>query len=173
MRRIMIFGSVGAGKSTLGTALGAALGLPVVHLDLIVWQPGCRTIHDDEFFAIHKELIAREAWILDGIGPWETWDERAAACDTIALPDYSIWQAWRWTLRRQVGYLLGRRPIAPPDCPLPWMTWKMLHWIWVYHREMRPFILKIAERERACGKTILQWRTPGEMRRFLRTLQHA
>ena len=108
--------------------------------------------------------------MLEGVGPWETWDERAAAADTIVLPDYSLWQAWRWTLRRQLGYLLGRRPISPPDCPLLWMTWKMLRWIWIYHREMRPAILNLAERERARGKTILQWRTPEEMRRFLRGL---
>ena len=173
MRRIMIFGSVGSGKSTLGTALGAALGLPVIHLDLIVWQPGCRTIPDDEFFAIHQDLIAREVWILDGIGPWETWDERAAACDTIALPDYSIWQTWRWTLRRQLDSLLGRRPIAPPDCPFMSMTWKLLRWTWTYRQDMRPAILKLAERERSCGKTILQWRTPEEMRHFLHSLPRA
>jgi adenylate kinase family enzyme len=171
MRRVMIIGSVGVGKSTLGTALGAALGLPVIHLDLLVWQPGCQTIPDDEFIPIHRELLAREVWLIEGVGPWQTWDERAAVADTIVLPDYSLWQAWRWTLRRQVGYALGRRPISPPDCPLLWMTWKMLHWIWIYHREMRPAIMTLADRERTRGKTILHWRTPEEMRRFLRGLQ--
>lgn len=40
MRRVMIFGAVGTGKSVLGTRLGHLLGLPVIHLDLIVWQRG-------------------------------------------------------------------------------------------------------------------------------------
>ena len=89
MRRVMIIGAVGTGKSVLSTRLGQLLGLPVIHLDLIVWQPGCRVIPDDEFMAIHRDLIARDSWIIEGVGHWESWDERAAAADTIVLPDYS------------------------------------------------------------------------------------
>ena len=167
----MIIGAVGTGKSTLGAALGHILGVPVIHLDLIVWQPGCRVIADDEFAALHRELITREAWVIEGVGHWDTWQERAAAADTIVLPDYSIWQAWRWTLRRQLTYLLGRRPVSPPDCPVQPMTAKMLRWIWAYRREMRPAIMELVEQERARGKTILHWRTPNEMRRGLRQLR--
>ena len=172
MRRVMVIGAVGTGKSTLGAALGRTLELPVIHLDLIVWQPGCRVIDDEEFAVFHRELIAREAWVIEGVGHWDTWDERAAAADTLVLPDYSVWQAWWWTLRRQAGYLLGRRPVSPPDCPILPMTARMLRWIWVYRREMRPVITELVEQERARGKTILHWRTPGEMQRALRQLSN-
>lgn len=172
MRRVMIIGSVGSGKSTLGTALGAILGLPVIHLDLLVWQPGCQTMPDDEFIAIHRDLLARDAWIIEGVGPWQTWDERAAAADTIVLPDYSVWQSWRWALRRQCGFLFRRRPPSPPGRPLLPMTWTLLRWVWIYQREMRPHIITIADQERARQKTILHWRTPAEMRRYLRELEH-
>ena len=40
MRRIMIIGCGGAGKSTLARQLGGITGLPVVHLDQIWWSPG-------------------------------------------------------------------------------------------------------------------------------------
>lgn len=69
MRRIVIFGAVGSGKSTLGSALGAILDIPVIHLDAIVWQSGCQTIPDDEFFAIHPRLLALDSWIIEGSGP--------------------------------------------------------------------------------------------------------
>ena len=36
MRRIMIIGSGGAGKSTLARKLGQHLGIPVVHLDALI-----------------------------------------------------------------------------------------------------------------------------------------
>lgn len=39
-KRILILGCGGAGKSTLARRLGAATGLPVVHLDGLYWQPG-------------------------------------------------------------------------------------------------------------------------------------
>jgi adenylate kinase family enzyme len=129
MRRIMIFGSAGSGKSTLGSALARILGLPVIHLDAIVWQPGCRTIPDDEFIAAHDELLGREAWIIEGTGPWQTWDDRAAAADTIVLPDYGPWQCWVWVLKRQAVAVLRRRPPQPPDCPMFPMTFKLLRWV--------------------------------------------
>jgi dephospho-CoA kinase len=40
----MIVGQPGAGKSTLARALGVATGLPVVHMDMIHWQPGIGAI---------------------------------------------------------------------------------------------------------------------------------
>lgn len=41
MKKIMIVGSGGAGKSTLAKQLGEKLDIPVYHLDAIFWQPGC------------------------------------------------------------------------------------------------------------------------------------
>ncbi len=40
MRRILLIGSGGAGKSTLASQMGERLGLPVIHLDAVYWQPG-------------------------------------------------------------------------------------------------------------------------------------
>ena len=40
MRRALVIGSGGAGKSTLARELGARAGLPVVHLDRLYWRPG-------------------------------------------------------------------------------------------------------------------------------------
>lgn len=171
MRRIIIFGSVGSGKSTLGTALGAILGLPVIHLDEIVWQPGCRTIPDDEFFRVHTTLLALDRWIIEGSGPWPTWQERIVAADTIILPDYSLGRTWYWVLKRQATALLRGRPTQPADCPPLSMTAKLLRWAWVYRREMRPAFLRLIERAGADTKTILLLRSPAMMHRFLRELR--
>jgi adenylate kinase family enzyme len=40
MRRIMIVGQPGSGKSWLAGQIGKRLGLPVHHMDHIHWQPG-------------------------------------------------------------------------------------------------------------------------------------
>jgi adenylate kinase family enzyme len=39
-KRILILGASGTGKSTLARRIGESLGLPVVHLDAINWNPG-------------------------------------------------------------------------------------------------------------------------------------
>ena len=38
MRRVLVLGCPGAGKSTLARSLGEALSLPVVHLDKLWWK---------------------------------------------------------------------------------------------------------------------------------------
>ena len=173
MQRVMIFGSVGSGKTTLATALGPILDLPVIHLDSLVWQPGCRTIPDEEFFVAHDELLARETWIIEGVGPWQSWAARVAATDTIILPDYHLWQTWRWVAKRQWDTILGRCPATPPDCPLAPMTLKLFRWAWVYRREMRPAILGMIEQKGGERKTVLRFRSPAAMRRCLTELCRA
>lgn len=38
--RIAVIGYSGSGKSTLAARLGAAYGVPVLHLDSVHWLPG-------------------------------------------------------------------------------------------------------------------------------------
>lgn len=40
MRKILIIGSAGAGKSVLSVRLAGLLQLPVLHLDALHWLPG-------------------------------------------------------------------------------------------------------------------------------------
>jgi adenylate kinase family enzyme len=64
-RRIAILGGGGAGKSTLARRLGAALGLPVIHLDRIVFGPGWSRNPPD----VVRDKLAQslgEAWVVDG-----------------------------------------------------------------------------------------------------------
>lgn len=42
MKRVMIYGGSGSGKSWLTQKLGYITGLPVVHIDSMYWKPtGC------------------------------------------------------------------------------------------------------------------------------------
>ena len=48
MRRILIVGNSGGGKSTLAQKLGEKLTLPIVHLDVLFWKPGWVEVGDDD-----------------------------------------------------------------------------------------------------------------------------
>ncbi len=52
MKRVMVVGPSGVGKSTLARGLGKVLNLPVVHLDKLYWRPGWVEPPEEEFYAV-------------------------------------------------------------------------------------------------------------------------
>ncbi|MDL2203738.1 hypothetical protein QQF51_13830 [Brucella intermedia] len=61
MKRIMIIGGAGSGKSSLARALGDITGLPVVHIDTLYWQPGWVMQPRDEIGRLTIEAADRDA----------------------------------------------------------------------------------------------------------------
>jgi adenylate kinase family enzyme len=86
MKRILIIGSGGAGKSTLSRCLQKLLGIPLVHLDSIFWKPGWVETPRPEWKRIVCELVQGDSWIMDG-NYSGTLDIRIDACDTIIFLD--------------------------------------------------------------------------------------
>ena len=66
MKRVLILGCGGAGKSTLARTLGERTGLPVVHLDQGWWLPGWRNPPEEVFDRWLEEQLEKESWIMDG-----------------------------------------------------------------------------------------------------------
>lgn len=65
MRRVLIVGSPGAGKSTFARRLAARTGLPLTHLDELSWHPGWGRVERRHWLAHLSGALAGEAWITD------------------------------------------------------------------------------------------------------------
>jgi adenylate kinase family enzyme len=66
MKRIVVIGSTGAGKTTLASSLAALLQIPHIELDALHWQPGW-VANSKEDFIRQAELATRAAaWVVDG-----------------------------------------------------------------------------------------------------------
>ncbi|MHA1186071.1 MAG: AAA family ATPase, partial [Candidatus Heimdallarchaeota archaeon] len=76
MKRITIIGNSAAGKSSLAVLLGKELGLPVYHLDKLLWKPGWERTLEDEFVRKHQEIIDKDQWVLDGVAYKSTYEDR-------------------------------------------------------------------------------------------------
>jgi len=139
---MLIVGPSGAGKSTLARRLGTALGVPVIHLDAHYWRPGWKEPSQAEWIAQVDDLLAGDAWIMDG-NYSGTFAQRIAAADTIVFLDfpraqcvYGVMSRW-WKTRGRVREDLG------PGCPEKLPSPDFLRWIWNYPRKTRPKLLAL------------------------------
>ena len=140
MRRVLVIGSGGAGKSTLARRIAERTGLPLIHLDGLYWHPGWVPTTDEAWDRIIAELISRESWVMDG-NYGRTLPVRLAACDTVVFLDYPrLTCLWR-VVRRWWRYRGRSRPDLPEGCPEGW-SWEFVRWIWTYPRRRRGGILR-------------------------------
>lgn len=87
MRRVIIIGSPGAGKSTFSQKLSDVTGLPLYHLDLLYHRADHTIVSRSEFDQQLAQILEQNAWILDG-NYQRTMEWRMEACDTVFLLDY-------------------------------------------------------------------------------------
>jgi adenylate kinase family enzyme len=140
MRRVLVIGSGGAGKSTFARRLACRTGLPLIHLDAIYWKPGWQETPKQEWARIVENLVAGDRWVMDG-NYGGTLEQRLAACDTAVFLDIPRSVClWRATVRR-VRYRGRPRPDMKEGCPEQ-LTWDFVRWIWTYPVERRPKILQ-------------------------------
>ena len=86
MQKVIVIGCPGSGKTTFAEKLQKKLDLPLYHLDAIWHKPDKTHIPREEFDARMAEILATDAWIIDG-NYSRTLECRIAACDTVFLFD--------------------------------------------------------------------------------------
>ena len=110
MRRIIVIGCPGSGKTTFAKKLQGVTGLPLYHLDAI-WHRADKThIEREEFDGILSGLLAKNEWIIDG-NYGRTLEMRLKECDTVFLFDLPAEVSLQGALER-----LGKRRVD-----LPWI----------------------------------------------------
>ena len=87
MKRVVVTGCPGSGKSVLSLKLHEKTGLPLYHLDNIWWKPDRMHVTREEFDTVLALILSKDEWIIDGSYS-RTFEPRIAACDTVILLDY-------------------------------------------------------------------------------------
>ena len=64
--RVSVVGNSGSGKTTIATALSAALNAPHLELDGVFHQPGWVPLEEAEFRRRVAEFVAAPRWVADG-----------------------------------------------------------------------------------------------------------
>lgn len=106
MRRISVVGATGSGKTTVATAIGDRLGLPVIEMDALFWGPDWTQADRDGLRAQVAGIVDGEGWVIDGNYRGMSQDLVWEAADTIVWLDLpflsNAWQLLRRTWRRAI-----------------------------------------------------------------------
>lgn len=167
MRKILVIGCSGAGKSTFARRLGARLGLEVIHLDAHFWKADWVETPRPEWRALVEELLKREAWVMDG-NYSGTLDLRIAACDTVVFLDLPRALCVRRVLKRGFKYRNRRRPDMAEGCTerLNLSYLGFLRWVWDFDKRSRPKVVRLLE-ENERTKRVVRLRSSAEAEEFL------
>lgn len=151
MKRIIVIGCPGSGKSTLSRALHNKTGLPLYHLDMMNWRADGTTVERSVFRRRLSDVLEKDEWIIDG-NYGSTMDARMEACDTVIFLDYPPDVC--------LDGIRARR--GKPRDDMPWIESEedaeFIEFVKGYNENQRPTVLELLEKHSDKSIVILKSR---------------
>lgn len=159
MKKIIIIGCPGSGKSTFARALHDKTGIPLHHLDMMFWNADRTTVEKALFLERLSAAMEQDEWIIDG-NYGSTIELRLAACDTVFFLDYPV-EVCLEGIRARRG---------KPRSDMPWFETdeedtEFIEFIKSYNSESRPQVMELLEKY--SHKNIFIFRSRAEKDAFL------
>lgn len=168
MKKVLVIGSCGAGKSHFSKRLGEIVGLPVIHLDSHFWQPGWVETDREVWKKRVAGLLTGESWIIDG-NYSGTMDLRLEKCDTAIFLDFPR-HVCTWRVIKRVLKNYGRTRVdLAPGCPEK-IDVSFIKWTWNYPNRSRSKVMQRLERVRE-RVSIVRLTTNREVEKFLASVR--
>jgi adenylate kinase family enzyme len=166
MKRTVIIGNSGGGKSTLARRLGAASACPHIEIDSLLWQPGWQLTPNEVYDAEHARLIAGDNWIIDGLGRRESIPARLARATDIILVDMPLWVHFWLAAERQIKWARGAVEHPPAGLKKMPPTEALFRTTWEVDREWMPEIRQLVAMEEHKGKRVVRLGSIDELEAF-------
>ena len=152
MKKVLVIGCPGAGKSTFSRGLRAKTGLPLYYLDMLWHKPDKSNFTQEEFECALSEILNLKEWIVDG-NYIRTLEERLRRCDTVFLLNIPVSECLQedmpWT---ETG--------SDPEFE---------QWIVDFPRDQMPKIRELLTKY-GDGRRVVEFRSRAEADEFLKNL---
>ena len=139
MKRVIVIGCPGSGKSTVSRALHNKTGIPLYHLDMMYWNADKTTVEKSVFLERLSAVLVKNEWIIDG-NYGSTMELRMAACDTVIFLDYP--------LDICLDGIKERR--GKPRSDMPWIETEedseFIEFIKNYNEQQKPKVLELLKK---------------------------
>ena len=167
MRRILVLGSSGSGKTTFASRLSNRLGVEAIHLDYYYWRSNWVEPSQAEWEQILIDLLGQESWVMDG-NYTSSLPLRLRYADAVIFLDFGRLRCFWRVFRRFWRYRGGNRPELPPGCDEK-IDLDFVKWIWGYPRRIKPRVM--AALQESGLQTLIFLKGPGEVKAFLENLE--
>ena len=139
MKKVIVIGCPGSGKSTVSRALHNKTGIPLYHLDMMYWNADKSTVEKSIFLERLSAVLEKNEWIIDG-NYGSTMELRMAACDTVIFLDYPL-DICLDGIRERRG---------KPRSDMPWIETEedaeFIEFIKSYNEQQKPKVLELLEK---------------------------
>lgn len=139
MKKVIVIGCPGSGKSTLSRELHHKTGIPLYHLDRMYWNADQTTVPQSVFLERLSAVLEQDEWIIDG-NYVSTMELRMAACETVIFLDYPLDVC--------LDGIQKRRGKSRSD--MPWVEIEedveFIEFIKSYNMRQRPKVLELLEK---------------------------
>ena len=139
MKRIMVIGCPGSGKSTFARALHQKTGVPLYLLDMLYWNADKTTVEKSIFLERLAAVLKKDEWIIDGNFS-STMELRLALCDTVVFLDFPM----------EVCLDGVRERRGKPRSDIPWVETEedaeFIAFIKSFNEQRRPQVMALLQR---------------------------
>lgn len=144
MKKILVIGCPGSGKTTFALKLSEKLNIPCVHLDKLFWKSGWVECSRQEFDYLLDEELKNEYWIMDG-NYSRTLTRRLEFADTVIYFDYPRVLCIFRVLKRVIKNYGSTRMDMAENCPERF-DFEFIKYIWNFNKINRKVIFESLDR---------------------------
>lgn len=161
MKKIIVIGCPGSGKSSFSEELHNKTGVPLHHLDMLFWNSDRTTVDKSVFLNRLSAVIQEDEWIVDG-NYSSTMELRMDACDTVFFLDYPV----------DICLAGIKERFGKPRSDMPWIETEedaeFINYIESFTERQRPKILELIKRY--SNKNIIVFKSREQANSFLTEL---
>lgn len=163
MKKVIVIGCPGSGKTTFAEKLNKLTGLPLYYLDAIWHKPDKTHIPREQFDERISEIFATDKWIIDG-NYKRTIEMRLKECDTAFLFDLPTELCLRGAAER----------VGKSRYDMPWVETEFdpefKQFIENFPKDTLPYIYELLDKYKA-EKRVIIFKSREEADRYIEALK--